>query len=99
MLTSKQRAYLRSLAHHLEPVIHIGKNGVNASLVQQTNEYLKVHELAKCTVQKNLNQQTDVKSIAEELAKRTESEIVQIIGRKFVLFKRNKEEPVINLPR
>lgn len=99
MLTSKQRAYLRSLAHHLEPAIHVGKNGITEGLATQTNQHLAAHELVKCTLQKSLNKEVEVKAVAEELAAKTDSEIVQVIGRKFVLFKRNPEEPVINLPR
>lgn len=95
MLTSKQRAYLRSLAHHMEPLIFVGKQGVTGTLIAQTLETLESHELIKCSIQQNLN--ADVQSIAQQIATETDSYLIQVIGRKFVLYKENLENPKINL--
>ncbi|QOR36450.1 ribosome assembly RNA-binding protein YhbY [Clostridium sp. 'deep sea'] len=96
MLTSKQRAYLRSLAHHLEPKLYIGKNFINDNLIKQADDYLTKNELMKCSVQQNI--EADTKEIALELANSVNAEIAQVIGRKFVIFRRNNEDPIINLP-
>lgn len=97
MTTGKQRAFLRSLAHHLEPKLFIGKQAVTENVIKQTDEYLTAHELLKCSIQQNL--EIDIDEIANTLANATNAEIVQVIGRKFVLFRRNKKEPKIELPR
>jgi RNA-binding protein len=95
VLTSKQRAQLRSLANRLVPIIHVGKNGVNPMLIQQADDALKARELIKGTVHQNVERETA--DVAQELAQATESEVVQVIGRKFVLYRANPEEPKIEL--
>lgn len=95
MLTSKQRATLRALANQLEPIIHVGKNGINDSLVQQLNDALVARELVKGTVHQNA--ETDATVVAQKIAKLTESEVVQVIGRRFVLYRANVDEPKIQL--
>jgi RNA-binding protein len=97
MISSKQRAYLRSLAHELEPKLHIGKAILNENVIKQANDYLEVHELMKVTVQKYVEK--DVSEIANELATAINAEIVQVIGRKFSIYKMNKKEPKIQLPK
>ncbi len=93
MINSKQRAVLRKMANTIEPVIHIGKGGITENLIQQTEQTLYSKELVKFSILRNV---TDpVREICENIAKQTEADIVQIIGRKFVLYKKNPDEPVL----
>ncbi|MBQ7784352.1 MAG: ribosome assembly RNA-binding protein YhbY [Oscillospiraceae bacterium] len=97
MLTSKQRAYLRGIAAKEDTIFQIGKGGINDNLIQQVNDALKAREIVKMKVL-----ETAMLSAAEaaaELAEGTKSEVVQTIGNKLVLFKRNPQEPKIELPR
>jgi RNA-binding protein len=95
-LTSKQRAYLKGLAADLEPVFQIGKGAVTPEIVAAIAETFNTHELVKITVLKNCLE--DVKEVAITVSERTRSDLVQVIGRKFVLYKPFKDEPVIILP-
>ncbi len=96
-LTSKQRAYLKSLAADLEPVFQIGKSSVTPEVVSAVTETFNTHELVKITVLKNCLD--DVKEVAITVSERTRSDLVQVIGRKFVLYKPFKDEPKIILPK
>ena len=96
-LTSKQRAYLRSLAADLEPVFQIGKQGVSPEVTTAVTELFNTRELVKITVLKNCPY--DVKEVAITTSERTRSDLVQVIGRKFVLYKPFKDEPKIILPK
>ena len=96
-LTSKQRAYLKSLAQDLEPVFKIGKSSVSPEVTSAITETFNTHELIKVTVLKNCLD--DVKEVAITVSERTRSELVQVIGRKFVLYKPFKDDPKIILPK
>ena len=96
MLTSKQRAHLRSLANGVDVIIHVGKNGISPMVIQQTNDALTARELVKGTVQQNSD--SSVRDVADDLAHGTAAEVVQVIGRKFVLYRANLKEPKIILP-
>lgn len=96
-LTSKQRAYLKSLASDLEPVFQIGKSSVSPEVTSAISETFNTHELIKVTVLKNCLE--DVKEVAITVSERTRSELVQVIGRKFVLYKPFKDDPKIILPK
>ncbi|WP_026515863.1 ribosome assembly RNA-binding protein YhbY [Butyrivibrio sp. MC2021] len=96
-LTSKQRAYLKSLAADLEPVFQIGKATVTPEITSAIEETFNTHELVKITVLKNCVE--DVKDVAVTVSERTRSELVQVIGRRFVLYKPFKYEPKIILPK
>ena len=96
-LTSKQRAYLKSLASDLEPVFQIGKSSVSPEITNAIAEAFNTHELVKITVLKNCLE--DVKEVAVTVSERTRSELVQVIGRKFVLYKPFKDDPKIILPK
>ena len=96
-LTSKQRAFLKGLAADLEPVFQIGKSSVTPEVTSAITEAFNTHELIKITVLKNCLD--DVKEVAGTIAERTRSDLVQVIGRKFVLYKPFKDEPKIILPR
>ncbi len=96
-LTSKQRAYLKSLAADLEPVFQIGKSSVSPEITNAIAETFNTHELVKITVLKNCTE--DVKEVAVTVSERTRSELVQVIGRRFVLYKPFKDDPKIVLPK
>jgi RNA-binding protein len=96
MLTSKQRAYLRSLASKLTPVVQIGKGGASPEVVISVDEALAARELIKANVLDNCFD--DIKEIAGVIAERTHSEVVQVIGRKIVFY-RPAKKPVIELPK
>lgn len=97
MLTSKQRAYLRSLANGLDAIFQVGKNGVTPELRDTVYNALEARELVKISVLDN--SMTSAREAAEMLAGRTGSEVVQVIGNKFVLFRQSKTKPVIELPK
>jgi len=90
MLTSKQRAQLRGLANSMETIFQIGKGGINDQLIKQVDETLEVRELIKLRVLETSPQSS--KQAADEIAEKTESEVVQIIGSKFILYRRCKDK-------
>ena len=91
-LTSKQRAQLRGLANSLDPIVHIGKEGITENLVKQADEALEARELIKCKVLENA--MLTAKEACQEMTVRTRSEAVQVIGSRFVLYRQshNKEK-------
>ena len=84
-LTSKQRAQLRAMAHDIDTIVHIGKDGVGAGLVRQADDALEARELIKGKVLEN--SPLSPREGAEELARATRSEVVQVIGARFVLYR------------
>ena len=84
-LTSKQRAQLRGLANSLEPIVHIGKDGIGENLVKQADDALEARELIKCKVLDN--SLLTAREACDELSRLTRSEQVQVIGTKFVLYR------------
>ena len=96
MLTGKQKRYLRSQAHHLNPIFQVGKGGVNEQLVKSVAEALEVRELIKISIlQNNDEEKADV---ANQIAEGSKAEVVQIIGRTIVLYKESKDKKTIVLP-
>ncbi len=95
MLTSKQRAKLKSIAVNEDTIFQIGKEGITENLIQTTEDALKKRELIKLKVLDSA--MLSPREAAEELATQTKSEVVQVIGSKLVLFKRNPQKPVIAL--
>lgn len=93
MLTSKQRAYLRGIASTYETIFQVGKGGINENLIQQVEDALRKRELIKLRVLDNCDY--SAREAADEISEKTESDVVQVIGSRFVLFKRNEKEPVI----
>ena len=91
-LTSKQRAQLRGLANTMDTILHIGKDGIGENLVKQADDALEARELIKGKVLEN-NIEYDARLAAQELAKATRSEVVQVIGTKFVLFRERTSKP------
>ena len=91
-LTSKQRAQLRSLANSLDTILQIGKDGIGENLIKQADDALEARELIKGRVLDN-NIDYDARAAAEELARATRSEVVQVIGSKFVLYRESHSKP------
>ena len=89
MLTSKQRARLRGAANKMDTILQVGKDGVNHNLVRQVIDALNARELIKLRVLEN--SPVTAREAAFQLAEDTESESVQVIGTRFVLYKRNKD--------
>lgn len=96
-MTSKQRAYLKGLAMNIEPVFQIGKASLTPEFTKSISEVLEARELIKITVLKNC--QDEPKELAGILAERTHSEVVQVIGKKIVLYKESKTKKKIELPK
>lgn len=98
MLTSKQRAYLRGIASTYDTIFQIGKGGVNEAMCRDIGDALRKRELIKLRVLENSGY--TAREAADEIAAAVEADVVQVIGSKFVLFKRNPKEPVIeNIPK
>lgn len=95
-LTSKQRAYLKSIAVDLNPIFQIGKDSVTPENVAAIEEAFNKRELIKISVLKNCAD--DPREIAETVAERTRSQVVQVIGKKIILYRPDKEQPKIILP-
>lgn len=89
-MTSKQRSYLKGLAMNIDPIFQIGKSSLTPEITNAIAEALEARELIKITVLKNCLD--DGRSIAEVLSERTHSEVIQVIGRRIVLYKQAKEE-------
>ena len=84
-LTSKQRAQLRGLANGIDTILHVGKEGMGDNLVKQADDALEARELIKGRVLEN--SLLSAREAAEELASHTRSQVVQVIGTKFVLYR------------
>lgn len=97
MLTGKQKRYLRAQAHHLDPIFQVGKGGVNDHMVKSIAEAIEVRELMKVSILQNC--EDDRHEVAAEIAERTGSELVQLIGKTIVLYKESKENKRIELPK
>ena len=96
-MTSKQRAYLKSLASNIDPLFQVGKGSVTPEVVEAISEAFNNRELLKIAVLKNC--MDDPRAIAEVVAERTRSQVVQVIGKKIVLYKPDKKNPKIILPQ
>lgn len=96
MLTGKQKRYLRSMAHHLDPLFQVGKGGSNDHLIRHISEAIEKRELLKVSVLNNCIE--DPREIAAELAKGAKAELVQVIGKTIVLYKESKDHKTIELP-
>ncbi len=96
-MTSKQRAYLKSLASNLNPIFQIGKASLTPEFTEAINEAFNTKELIKIAVLKNCAD--DPNEIAEVISERTHSQVVQVIGKKIVLYKPDKKNPKIELDK
>ena len=95
-LTSKQRAHLKGLAMNIHPIFQVGKSSITPEYVEAIREAFNTRELIKISVLKNCLD--DPKEIAQVVAERTGSTVVQVIGKKIVLYKPDKDKPKIVLP-
>lgn len=89
-MTSKERAMLRSAAHHLEPIINVGKDSLTPEVTTAIDEALEARELIKIGVLKNCFD--DPKEIAQIVAERTRSQVVQVMGKKITLYRYNSKK-------
>ncbi len=96
-MTSKQRSYLKGLAMNTETIMNIGKASLTPEVCTSVDEALEKRELVKIGVLKNC--MDDPNEIARVMAERTKSEVVQVIGKKIVLYRRAKKNPKIELPK
>lgn len=96
-LTGKQARYLRGLGHHLHAIVMIGKDELTDAVVAAADEALAGHELIKVKLQEGCL--SDRRSMADELAQATASHVAQVLGRTFLLYRRNPENPKILLPK
>lgn len=96
-MTSKQRSYLKGLAMTIDPVFQIGKSGLTPEVTEAVRETFNTRELIKIGVLKNCFE--DPREMAEMLAERTGSQVVQVIGKKIVLYKESKDHKKIELPK
>ena len=90
MITSKQRAYLKVLAMTMDPILQLGKGGLTPENTASVDEALAARELIKINVLQNCLE--DSRQMAETLAERTRSQVVQVIGRKIVLYREGKDD-------
>lgn len=98
-LTSKERAYLRSLANTVDPIFQYGKGGISENYIKQIDDALEARELIKLSLLENAD--TDAKSLAAELCEKAHCQSVQIIGKKIVLYRqaRDRDNRKIVLPK
>ena len=94
MLTSKQRATLRAMANGIDPIMQIGKGGVGENMIKTVSDALEARELIKMKVLENSGE--DVR-VAEILANATDSDVVCTVGTKFVLYRKSKKKPKIEI--
>lgn len=97
MLTSKQRAYLRSMANTVEPILHVGKGEISPAMIKQADDALTARDLFKGKVLETYA--GTCRDAAEAIAASVNADVVQVIGRTFVLYRRNDKQPKIQLPR
>jgi len=95
-MTTKQRAYLKGLAMTIDPIYQIGKSALTPEITQGVSDALEARELIKINVLKNCME--DAHELAQVLSERTHSEIVQVIGKKIVLYRASKDKKKIVLP-
>ncbi len=96
-MTSKQRAYLKSMAMDLDPIFNVGKASVTPDFIEGIREALEKRELIKVGVLKNC--MDDPKELASLIAERSGAQVVQVIGKKIVLYKESRNHKKIMLPK
>lgn len=94
-MTTKQRAALRSMGAMLQPILHIGKEGIGPTLLKQAYDALEARELIKVTVQRNAPY--TAREACEELCEKVHAEPVQVIGNRFVIYRESREHKTIDL--
>ena len=97
MLTGKQRAYLRSLANPIDTILIVGKAGIGSDVIRQADDALTARELIKGRALET--SPVSAREAADRIASQTGAEAVQVVGSRFVLYRRNEKDPKINLPK
>ncbi|MGN0462445.1 MAG: ribosome assembly RNA-binding protein YhbY [Ruminococcus sp.] len=97
MLNGKQRAYLRSIANTIDTILIIGKGGITQQVIKQADDALTAREIIKGKVLENSDLTS--RQVADMLSEEVSSDVVQVIGSKFVLYRPNPDEPQIVLPK
>ncbi|MBO5670973.1 MAG: ribosome assembly RNA-binding protein YhbY [Clostridia bacterium] len=95
MLTSKQRARLRSLANDMDTIMQVGKDGVNENMIKTVSDALEARELIKMRALENSGMTS--REAAEELAEAVGADVVSVVGTRFVLYRRSEKNPKIEL--
>ncbi|GAW93338.1 ribosome assembly RNA-binding protein YhbY [Calderihabitans maritimus] len=96
MLTGKQRRFLRAMGTGLDPILQVGKGGITEALLKQVDEALEARELIKIRILPNSGREP--KEVGKNLAVQTGAELVQVIGRNLLLYRRSQKKPTIELP-
>ncbi len=94
-MTTKQRAVLRSMANTMQPILHIGKDGINDNMVKQAWDALEARELIKATVLQN--SPLTAREACDELCARVHADPVQVIGSKFVIYRKARKDSKIDI--
>lgn len=97
LLTGKQKGFLRSMGNEMDPVLTVGKGGLTESVITQTDEALEARELIKGRVLQNCLEEP--KNVAAELAESVKAELVQVVGRNFLLYRPSQKKTWIVLPK
>ena len=97
MITGKQRSYLKSLAHDIDPTVYIGKAGVTDNVIKEIDMCLEARELVKVKLQDGCVMEP--KDVANDMAAKLGAEFVQAIGRRFTLYRQSKENKKLELPK
>ena len=97
MLTGKQRSYLKSLAHNLDALFQLGKNGLSDNFIKQVDEALENRELVKISILSN--SMIDTEELSRELTDALDAEFVQNIGNKVIIYRESEENKRIKLPK
>lgn len=95
MLTSKQRAKLRGLANSIDTIIFVGKSGIDSDVYKSCEDAIKARELIKGKVLESSG--ITSREAADDISNKINADVVQVIGTKFVLYKRNEKEPKIKI--
>ena len=95
MLTSKQRANLRSMANTMDTILYVGKEGVTDAIVKEAYDALEAREIIKCAVQQNC--ELSAREALDELCERVHAEPVQCIGRRFVMYRESNTNKKIEI--
>ncbi|MBM5721118.1 ribosome assembly RNA-binding protein YhbY [Listeria ivanovii] len=96
MLTATQKRFLRKEAHSIQPIFQVGKGSVSPNLIIQVKEALEARELIKISILQNCEE--DKQTVAEKISSRTGADIIQVIGRTIILYKRSVNKQQIKLP-
>lgn len=96
-MTSKERAYLRGLANSIDPIFQVGKGGISGNLITQLSDALEARELIKISVLETAPE--SAKNLGIEIAEKTNSTLVQVVGNKITLFRQKKKDSKIVFPK